>query len=414
MDILAENLEGISHFEEMEPSGVEARRLENVSIFLTKDKDDVCISDRTFLHLIKQLPVTIISMIAFACNQRCNGLQLQNSLSFLACGVSDRVNDYLQFLGLTSSRQTALTAMDTLGAAAEITLKEMCSKDYNIHPTMTLDNIDIQARIHDPRIESTTKMFHGSYGYLHFLPENLLKDIKSHEASVENLLKCIRHSQTQPFDISSMLPNQEESNHWNEVLKSQLSNALLTYIVKEDSPGLKACKKSLATTPPPIEPIEMYEPTILMLKMMSASDNSAAGVSEMISQCNKQTGEDINVFSKFVRIIEGDMGTILNFESLIRQRFPAGHVQESLRNVLNLPGLAHTMWNVSSAVISHHWGDTKDSSNTGLHRTAAALGMKTDRLPSQQYFSSLMQVIHKSHTSTMVFLLRYEFCLFID
>lgn len=346
-------------------------------------------------------------MIAFACNRRFNGLQLQNSLSFVACGVSDRVNDYLHFLGLASSRQTALSAMDTLGLAAQKSIKVLSSKPYTIRPFLVLDNIDIQARIHDPRIEKTTKMFHGSYGYLHVLPEHLVKDITPAETSVESLLKYIRQSQDQPFELSSMLPNEKESNHWTLVLKSQLSAALLNYVIKKDTPAYECSKKYLDTSPPPIDPIDMYTPNIAMLKMMSASDNSASGVAEMLDQCNKQTGHDSVSFGQGLQVIEGDMGTCLNFESLIRQRFPAGHNEEALSNVLNLPGLSHTLWNVASKVLSHHWGDANDSSDTGLHRTAAALGMKTDKQPSQQDFNSLIQVVHKGHTATMVFLLKY-------
>ncbi|KAH9824765.1 hypothetical protein DFH28DRAFT_1016103, partial [Melampsora americana] len=60
------------------------------------------------------LPATLLSMIAFACNRCCNGMQIQNSIAFIACGVSERVNDHLHFLGLTTSRRTGLKAMDTL------------------------------------------------------------------------------------------------------------------------------------------------------------------------------------------------------------------------------------------------------------------------------------------------------------
>lgn len=71
-------------------------------------------------------------MISFASNRRINALQLQNSLAFVACGVSERVNDYLHFLGLTSSRETALRAMDSLGKATEKMIKRKMAKSYNL------------------------------------------------------------------------------------------------------------------------------------------------------------------------------------------------------------------------------------------------------------------------------------------
>ncbi|KAH9807667.1 hypothetical protein DFH28DRAFT_913790, partial [Melampsora americana] len=354
----------------------------------------------------------ILAMIAFTSNRCFNGKQLQNSLAFIACGVSERTNDYLHFIGLTSSRETGLKAMDTLGRASEKLIKSRMAKEYKLYPFMTLDNIDIQTRIHNTRIESTTKMFHGSYGYLHFLPDHLTKDIDPNEATADNLLKCVENSRSKPFEPASMLPDQKDENHWTLVLKSQLAAVLVEYEVTPNSAAHTVCKGSLSLVPPPVDQIVMYTPDLMMLKMMNASDNSASGVAEMLEQCQKQTDEDAVEFSKFLRVLEGDMGTCLNFESLVRQRFPAGHADEALANILNMPGLAHTLWNVASKVLSHHWGNSKDTLNTGVHRTAGALGMESDKLPSQQDFNSLMQVIFKSHTATLVFLLRYALSKF--
>ncbi|KAH9818850.1 hypothetical protein DFH28DRAFT_1123196 [Melampsora americana] len=134
------------------------------------------------------------------------------------------------------------------------------------------------------------------------------------------------------------------------------------------------CKKSLATIPPPVDQIKWYKPDLVMLKMMSALNSSAAGVSDMLSQCLKQTGEDPDECAKGIQVFKGEMGTCLNFESVIRQRYPAEVAAESPNNVLNMPGLAHTMWNVATSV----------------------LGMPTDKLPSHQDPNLLLQMIPKA------------------
>lgn len=218
-----------------------------------------------------KIPVTVLSMIEFACNRRFNGTQLENSLAFVACGLSDRMNAYLNFIGLTSSRKTALKAMDTLGEAAAQNVKARCSQTYSLRPSMILDNIDIQSRIHNVRIEKTTKVFHGSYGYLHFIPEHLTKDLTAAESSVENLIKCMKASQKEPFDMKLIIPNQEESNHWTLVRKAQLSKAFVSYVIDADSDIKRPFLDDVKVSPPPVDPIQMYEPDILMLKMMSAS-----------------------------------------------------------------------------------------------------------------------------------------------
>lgn len=195
-------------------------------------------------------------MIAFACNRRFNGTQLQNSIAFIACGVSERVNDYLHFLGLTTSRQTGLRAMETLGKESEKIIKKRMAKRYNLRPFTTLDNIDIQARVHNHCLEASTKMFHGSYGYLHFLPEHLLIDIDPKDASLESLLKYIKKSQSEPFEIFPMLRSHEDQVHWKLVIKSQIAQALLTYEFEKDSLGFHACKKMIQVKPPSVKQIE--------------------------------------------------------------------------------------------------------------------------------------------------------------
>ncbi|PLW11444.1 hypothetical protein PCASD_24653 [Puccinia coronata f. sp. avenae] len=46
---------------------------------------------------------TICSMVAFGTNRQDNFLQLENTLTFLACGVTEQVSKYLHYIGLCSS-----------------------------------------------------------------------------------------------------------------------------------------------------------------------------------------------------------------------------------------------------------------------------------------------------------------------
>ncbi|WAR52667.1 hypothetical protein PtB15_2B91 [Puccinia triticina] len=62
----------------------------------------------------RKIASTICSMIAFGRNPSSNGLQLFNSIRFMAGGVSERINAYLHLIGLTSSRQTAIRALERI------------------------------------------------------------------------------------------------------------------------------------------------------------------------------------------------------------------------------------------------------------------------------------------------------------
>ncbi|KAH9819494.1 hypothetical protein DFH28DRAFT_886685, partial [Melampsora americana] len=89
---------------------LEQHRIKKVC--MTTCLNEVSVVDNEFC--LSKVPVMLCSMLAFCCNRRHSGLQLQNAMTFLACGVTQKVNDYLLFLGLTSSRATALDAMETL------------------------------------------------------------------------------------------------------------------------------------------------------------------------------------------------------------------------------------------------------------------------------------------------------------
>ncbi|KAH9824861.1 hypothetical protein DFH28DRAFT_920861 [Melampsora americana] len=70
-------------------------------------------------HRLNKLPAIVCSMISFACNRQHSAMQLQNLLTFLACGVTEKMSNFLHFLGLSLSQQTANEAMDTLTEETE-------------------------------------------------------------------------------------------------------------------------------------------------------------------------------------------------------------------------------------------------------------------------------------------------------
>ncbi|PLW32099.1 hypothetical protein PCANC_22796 [Puccinia coronata f. sp. avenae] len=92
---------------------------------------------------------TICSMVAFGANQRHNSFQLGNSLIFITCGVSERGNAYLNYIGLCSSRKTAHVALSTLGkqAKAQLVSRFVLERAPVIGPNIFYNNLDFQQKI---------------------------------------------------------------------------------------------------------------------------------------------------------------------------------------------------------------------------------------------------------------------------
>ena len=166
-----------------------------------------------------QLAVTMSSMVLFTRNRRHNGIQLQNAIRFLACGVSDRVNDYLHKLGLTSSRDTALAALRTLSSCAQDNLTRVMSLDQapGLSPFICIDNLDMQEMFHMVSVGHESSMFHGTWGYVQ-LPTKLLLDTlnlsKLNLASYKDTIKNVSQMAINP---QLFMPKIADNDHYYSV-----------------------------------------------------------------------------------------------------------------------------------------------------------------------------------------------------
>ena len=68
--------------------------------------------------------------------------------------------------------------------------------------------------------------------------------------------------------------------------------------------------------PPPIEVLAAQKPDISMLKLMIASDNSLEGVAEVYEGLVQQSGLTAAKFALKFMVLEGNLGTCLNLNSL--------------------------------------------------------------------------------------------------
>lgn len=63
-------------------------------------------------------------MVAYGCNRRCNLLQVENTIMLLACGVSERVNQYLYQIGLSLCWKSALRGLLVLAKDKALDIKK--------------------------------------------------------------------------------------------------------------------------------------------------------------------------------------------------------------------------------------------------------------------------------------------------
>ncbi|PLW43764.1 hypothetical protein PCASD_09364 [Puccinia coronata f. sp. avenae] len=348
----------------------------------------------------RRMARSICAMVAFGANRRHNGFQLSNSLIFIACGVSERVNAYLNYLGLCSSRKTAHIALRSLGREAEAKLVNrfsLASAPF-IGPNICYDNLDFQQKVHMKSVGHSSVMFHGTWGYIHSIPPSVLPSLNPAELSIDALNNALHAASKLTIRPAMFGPTMASITHFKQVIKSQIAQVVLQYFAEPlDS------KVSINCNPPPVTPLKPELPNISMLKLMVASDNSAAGVGEVFTGLLQQTGLTAEQFHSRLQLIEGDLGSCLLFESLRNQRVPARRHATALDNVLAIPGAAHTLWNMAQAIFLAHWGNEKHARDTGAWRSLHGLGIPADKPVTKKDFNLMLSHIEKVHEATLLY-----------
>ncbi|OAV97621.1 hypothetical protein PTTG_11886 [Puccinia triticina 1-1 BBBD Race 1] len=311
------------------------------------------------------IAATVCSMVAFGANRRDNALQIQNAVVLLACGVTERVSSYLNYIGLASSRRTAHRALSSLGRIAERTvIRKMGKSQAPLAPIICMDNIDFEESIHEKSVEKTTQMFHGTWGYLHVPDRTLIDKFDPKDFSLESFKTAIERSSEMKVQPSWFLPDTASAEHFRAVLKSQILRVLLEFLATPEDK-----QHPLNKDPPPIDPIDVKEPDITMFKLMIASDNSTEGVGEVLQGFLRQTDLSSTDFFSRLQVIDGDLATCMNVESLRAQRKPSGHVEEDLSAIVTLLGASHVLWNIAQSFFLLHFGNSSDSEDLGAWHT---------------------------------------------
>lgn len=349
---------------------------------------------------------TVCSMIAFVSNRSVNGLQLENGVALLAGGVSQRINHYLHSIGLTCSRQSAMRAISQLGQKGLRDLKARVSKDYVIRPFMILDNFDIQERIHYSRLEANSRMFHGTYGYMHFLSQKLVSKVDPKELTLTSLVKAMRDAEDLVVHAKYLLPDVPERAHWTKTTKAQLGQAYLDYIATEDRTVTPKVLPKIACTPPQVEQIPIEKADIIMLPLMEFSCGSSEGVGQVLDHVSNVTGRSLKEFPDDLQVVEGDVGTCINLESYRSKLHPAGNRHESMINYLTLPGAAHTMWNVGQWQVLGGWGNAEDLKDLPYSKGWEALTGKAVWPAIKKDFGVIMRIIYHLHFASLVWCMR--------
>lgn len=324
----------------------------------------------------------------------------------LAAGVSCRVNEYLHSFGLTCSRDVVLESMDHLRQLQEQQLMQVFKKNQKLLPLLCFDNIDINLRIHNTQIDVSSRQFHGTWGFYIVFRAALLASCEAEAVSLATFLAAMKSAEKKAVKIESFAPGPVEMAHFQLVIKSQLSKALIEHA--QHLPKAPKAHKlpRLSVSPPEIDRIEFHTPNIHFLRMMDAPDSSADGVSRVLDQVMSQIGMTKEEYAEFLLVAGGDVGSNQLVESLRGKLDPPIDSVEGLSWVLSVFGAAHTTWNFAKAIWGLHWGNSSNSENAGGWRSSFELGGDYNKPVASQDFNSIMRNMQVVHKANLVFILQ--------
>ncbi|KAA1122124.1 hypothetical protein PGTUg99_028888 [Puccinia graminis f. sp. tritici] len=161
----------------------------------------------------KHIASVICSMLSFACNCRHNGLQLENSIRFYACGVSETVNEYLHYLGLTLHRKTAVHALRSLAREAQDKIASCMAISTDVAPILCIDNLDMEERIQIATVGKQNRMFHGTWGYIHVPSSDLMNSLNPDNLTLSAYHNSLKNVSSLVINPKFFLPNDGDQEH---------------------------------------------------------------------------------------------------------------------------------------------------------------------------------------------------------
>ncbi|OAV86711.1 hypothetical protein PTTG_29762 [Puccinia triticina 1-1 BBBD Race 1] len=343
----------------------------------------------------------ICSMVKFTLNRRYNGLQLKNCIRFYACGVSETVNEYLHYMGLTSHRKTAIEALKSLSSEAMDWVENSMALSNSLAPILCIDNLDMEERIQIASVGKQTRTFHGTWGYLHIPDDDLLKSLNPDKLTLDTFHHALRNVASLDINPQMFLPTSSPADDYTHVWKSQIAQVMHKYVA---TPSDK--RSMLPLNPPSIEPISPKNPNIQMLRLMDESNNSAEGIGQVMEALQRQSGLEPKEFFGRLQLMDANLGTCQIFNAIRMLRIPSEHCEHSLNNISMSLGAAHTLWNIAHTILTHHFGNSNAMDDLGVWHYLEALGIPPEKVIQKKDFTKMLNYMEQVHEATIWYCLR--------
>ncbi|KAG8961831.1 hypothetical protein FRC00_011095 [Tulasnella sp. 408] len=307
--------------------------------------------------------VFVISILLFIRNRATNILPLIIGLFLNVGGASFRVISTLNRLGASVSARTIDRIKVLLSEDAVARAKALFRSNRLF--SIIFDNINVYVRKSEQRMDNQNTMIHATNIALLALPPEA-------EPAGEDLTPklAMRGKRGEDRTGDCIRLTKEDHDHYEKAFTAIIAQMLCAYWPgRERWQNVKDMEKTVASMSPSIRPLKPHKTETFPMGIVDVNEGSKKGVIRVLEEILKMSSLSEDEFTKKVRVVKGDLGTVRLLRSARRDRADDVGPMEQLSYIQELSELFHWALNATHMLMRVHLGNAvQDPGSLSNHK----------------------------------------------
>lgn len=227
------------------------------------------------------------------------------------------------------------------------------------------DNINIYVRKSEQRMDNQNTMIHATNIALLVLPP------EANPVGVDLAAKlAMRGKRGEDRNGDCIRITKEDQEHYEKAFTAVIAQMLCAYWPgRERWKNIKEMEKAVAAMSPSIRPLKPHKTETFPMGIVNVNEGSKKGVIRVLEEVQKMSSLSEDDFTKKVRIVKGDLGTVRLLRSARRDRADDVSPMEQLSYIQELSELFHWALNATHMLMRVHLGNAvQDPSSLSNHK----------------------------------------------
>ncbi|KZS88225.1 hypothetical protein SISNIDRAFT_418590, partial [Sistotremastrum niveocremeum HHB9708] len=295
--------------------------------------------------------VTTLSNLLFVCNQATNYFALLLGLFLTIEGSSVRVITCLNKLGLSVSARTVDRLRTQLSDDA---IEQARKLAQGSEPWMSvIDNLNIFVRKDQQRLGNENTMLNITNCALIKFPSSFRWEM----FDVPKMLSL--RGLRKHFDLSLLHLNSMEQQFLKDGFIAIIAQRLLEHCPGNQFwPGRLTTRQKCLDHLPKVRPLEPIKTETFPMGVFDVDEGSKRGVIDVLTEIQVRSGLEKAEMASRVRVVAGDLLTIMNLRRARNLRSDDVSIFERLSYIAEISQPFHTGMNAVTGILQTHFGDS--------------------------------------------------------